>query len=151
MAYAENYADRMQAQYTEEDLDQMDKSVHTKLGHSNLSAHISAPRYTRDFGECRKLIDLLSDNMAWFDITKLDTDRLKMDGRFVGQEWEVTLASTLDLSVRGPTLEIAVAKAILIDGVLGKVDPGVEVEVAEINTITMDFELGGQNGTEEEG
>ena len=146
MDYAKDYADRMQAQYSQEDLDQMDIAVHTKLGHSNLSAHLSAPRYTRDFGACRELIDRLSDKLAWFDISKLDTDRLHGDGRYAGQEWEVTLINILDLSVRGPTLEIAVAKATLLEGVL-EVRARPSVEAVKFDTI----EPGGEDGPQEEG
>lgn len=145
MGYASDYEDRMQAQYTEEDLDQMDIAVHAKLGHSNLSAHLAAPRYTRDFGACRELIDLLSDELAWFDISRLDTDCLRGDGRYAGQEWEVTLISVLDLSVRGPTIEVAVAKAVLLNGVLKRVNPSV------VATAAMDLVLGGEDGTKEEG
>ena len=147
MDYAKDYADRMQAQYSQEDLDQMDIAVHTKLGHSNLSAHLAAPRYTRDFGACRKLIEVLEEEMAWFEISKLDTDCLRGDGRYAGQKWEVTLVNIRDLTVRGPTLEIAVAKACLLENVLG----GLRIRAFDDTGADLDtIELGGEDGPQEE-
>lgn len=112
-----DYAERMRSVYTEEELHEIDRAVHVKIGHSNLSAHFAAPRYTTDYLESRKLIDLIEEQMEWFEISRLDTSWRSKRDPDEGQDWEVTLINFRDLSVRGPTLEIAIAKAILLGGV----------------------------------
>lgn len=138
-------SERMRSQYTEDDLDQMDRAIHIKLGHSNLSAHLAAPRYTRDRAPSRDLIDILADNIAWFNIDKLDTGAAKHADQYDGSEWELTLCNVRAMTVRGPTYEIAIAKAILLDGILKRLSA--TVEVTEIDTA----ELGGEDAEEEEG
>lgn len=98
---------------------------HNVFGHSSLVSHLAAPSYSTDPRACKRLIDLLGETYAWFDISKLDDE---VDTRSVEYRWEVCICNMKDATGYGETMELAVCNICLLDEVLPSLQATVSLE-----------------------